>query len=490
MRNVTAAAKVGFLSIAGLVAALALYREAGEGGSAGSGYRVHVYFRDASGLVARSRVLIAGIPVGSIEAIALAGEQARLTLRIDRAVKLYVDATAAKRSVSILGEYNVVLTPGTPGLGRIKPGGTIPTAREGATPDRLLEDIAGIAERIREVADNLARAFGTEEGGAQMRSLLQNMSTTAESIRAMVEQNSAVVSRTLGNFDQLTAQSIPEIREILVNARVITEQVRGILGRGEEQVGSTVGSIQGALASVQTAAETLQRTMAHVERVAAGVEAGQGTVGRMLRDDALINDVEGVVRDAGEIMAPIARLQTIVGLRTEYNVEAQAFRNYVELRLQPREDKYYLLQIVSDTQGLTRTREAFENVDGGPTTHRRTVTSDRDALRFSLQFAQRIGMFTGRFGIVESTGGVGLDLHLLDDRIEMRNALFAFGVVSEPPRFRTMLSYELMRRIWILAGVDDVFIDRQRDYFGGLQLRFSDDDLKALLAFGPSLGSR
>ncbi|HEY5375511.1 MAG TPA: hypothetical protein VIK01_17650 [Polyangiaceae bacterium] len=32
-----------------------------------------------------------------------------------------------------------------------------------------------------------------------------------------------------------------------------------------------------------------------------------------------------------------------------------------------------------------------------------------NSLRFSLQLAQSFGPFTGRFGIKESTGGVGLD---------------------------------------------------------------------------------
>ena len=43
---------------------------------------------------------------------------------------------------------------------------------------------------------------------------------------------------------------------------------------------------------------------------------------------------------------------------------------------------------------------------------RRVKTSTVNALRFSMQFARRIGAFTGRFGIKESTGGFGLDLHL------------------------------------------------------------------------------
>ena len=39
-----------------------------------------------------------------------------------------------------------------------------------------------------------------------------------------------------------------------------------------------------------------------------------------------------------------------------------------------------------------------------------------------------------------------------------------------------------MRHLWLLGGVDFVFSDK-RDYFMGLQLRFTDQDLKTILPF-------
>ena len=97
-------------------------------------------------------------------------------------------------------------------------------------------------------------------------------------------------------------------------------------------------------------------------------------------------------------------------------------------------------------------------------------------------FAKRIGPFTGRFGILESTGGVGLDTHLLQDRFEIRQDLFGFGEELQP-RWRIALGYEFIQRLWMLAGVDEVFNRDRRDYFIGLQLRFNDQDLKAMLPF-------
>ena len=152
----------------------------------------------------------------------------------------------------------------------------------------------------------------------------------------------------------------------------------------------------------------------------------------------------------------------------------------------PSEDKYYLIELVNDPRGLT----TFEQIDvdttnpNDPPHYREVRTVTTNALRFSFQFAKRFGPFTGRFGIKESTGGLGLDLHLLDDRFELRQDLFGFGEQISP-RWRVALAYEFIRKLWLLGGVDDILNADRRDYFVGLQLRFNDKDLKTILPFAP-----
>ncbi len=62
------------------------------------------------------------------------------------------------------------------------------------------------------------------------------------------------------------------------------------------------------------------------------------------------------------------------------------------------------------------------------------------------------------------------------------NDVFGFGEEVNP-RYRVYASYEFIHRLWLLAGVDHVFEGDLRDYFVGLQLRFTDDDLKTILPF-------
>jgi phospholipid/cholesterol/gamma-HCH transport system substrate-binding protein len=194
-----------------------------------------------------------------------------------------------------------------------------------------------------------------------------------------------------------------------------------------------------------------------------------------------------VVEGVGDFVGGIGRVQTIVSLRSDYHFLANTIKSYVALRLQPQEDKYYLIELVNDPRGLT----TFEQIDvdttnpNDPPHYREVRTVTKNSFRFSFQFAKRFGPFTGRFGIKESTGGVGLDLHLLNDRFELQQDFFGFGE-QIIPRWRVALSYEFIRKLWLLTGVDNIISGDRRDYFFGLELRFNDEDLKSILPFVPT----
>ena len=62
------------------------------------------------------------------------------------------------------------------------------------------------------------------------------------------------------------------------------------------------------------------------------------------------------------------------------------------------------------------------------------------------------------------------------------NDLFGFSDELQP-RYRVYVQYEFIKHLWLLGGVDYFFYPAQRDYFFGLQLRYTDEDIKTLLPF-------
>ncbi|MBZ0120899.1 MAG: MlaD family protein, partial [Sandaracinaceae bacterium] len=112
MRDTVKAAKVGALVLAALVGAFIVWRLVDERSSSQGGYRVWALFDNAQGLITKSRVTVAGIPVGYIDSIRLQGSKARVDMVINDDVALYDDATVSRRSASLLGEYLLAIHPG------------------------------------------------------------------------------------------------------------------------------------------------------------------------------------------------------------------------------------------------------------------------------------------------------------------------------------------------------------------------------------------
>ena len=488
MRRFTTAAKVGVFAVVTVVAGFLIYRFVTKGGGSGRGYVVYALMRDATGIAKHSQVRIAGIPVGTIEDIRLQGDKARIDIRMNPDVPLYDDATATKVASSLLGEYFIGIAAGTQGKRQLEEGDQIKNVVDSSSTDALMRELADIAHDVKKVSAALADAVGSDEGKANMKDTLENLARVTEALNATVRENRESIRNILVNVEIITNRSQPEIAAILENVKETTREVRELTAQAEDGQPQKAGEVRQIIEKVNRASDNLESAMANMNTVSERLERGEGTLGRLTKDEKLINEVEGVVDTVGNFVGGLGRLQTIVVLRTDYQFLSSTVKSYVELRLQPREDKYYLIQVVNDPRGLTR----YEQIDvdttnpNDPPHYREVRTVTSNSFRFSLQFAQSFGPFTGRFGIMESTGGAGLDLLLFEDRFELRQDLFGFGEVVLP-RWRISLGYEFVNRLWLLGGVDDILSDARRDYFVGLQLKFNDEDLKQILPFAPAV---
>lgn len=487
MAKISQAAKIGLFVVITAGAGYLVFRTVGTQMGGSKGYVVHAYLKDATGIAKHSRVTIAGIPVGQVQDIRLENGHARIDVRVNSEVKLHETSRLGVKSASLLGENVVVLTEGV-GEPDKKDGDEIQTLPDARSVEDLKETVGRIADLVEQVAKQLAASIGSEQGGRNMKAILQNLADATEAINITVRENRAVIHDALTNVDRISANSAPEIEKILVNIRVVTEEVKTMLAAQGGKDGES-GELRSTIERVNRASKSLESALAHVDNVAGRIDRGEGTVGRLTKDEALINEVQGVAEGVNDYVDSLRRLQTVVGLRSDYNFLANTIKSYVELRLQPREDKYYLIQLINDPRGKT----SFTQTDvdttnpNDPAHYRTTTTTTTDAFRFTIQFAKRVGPFTGRFGIMESTGGIGLDTDLLSDRFEIKQDLFGFGEEIRP-RYRVAIAYEFIRRLWLIGGADYIFLPNRRDYFLGLQLRFTDDDLKTILPFAPASG--
>jgi phospholipid/cholesterol/gamma-HCH transport system substrate-binding protein len=487
MSRLTTSIKVGALTIVTVLAAVLILRFVDKGGSSTDGYLVYVIMQDASGIVKRSQVRVAGIAIGTVEDIRLVEDKGRVDIRVNPDVALYEDAVASKATRNLLGEYFISVSPGTRGRRQLKDGDQISGVAASATPDDVLQNMSRIAQTVERITAALESSVASEEAQQNMRDTLANLAAVTEALNQTVTENRQSIRNILTGVEAITNQGRTDAIEILENVRVVTQELKTLMAGTEQGEPGARERVNSLVDRVNSATQSLEKTMANLESTTGRIDRGEGTLGRLTKDDKLIDEIEGVAENVGTYVSGLSQLRTILALRTDYQFRAQTTKSFVELRLQPREDKFYSIEIVNDPRGLTRIEQVNVNTtnpnDPNQYQEIRSVTSN--ALRFSLQFAQRFGPFIGRFGLKESTGGIGLDVLLLDDAFELRQDLFGFGEVVRP-RWRISFGYAFLNRLWLLGGVDDIMTLDRREYFVGMQLRFDDEDIKSVLPFAPT----
>jgi phospholipid/cholesterol/gamma-HCH transport system substrate-binding protein len=478
------------------IATYAIVHLTSERAGANKGYTVWGLFRDASGLYEKSRVQTAGISIGQIESRSLhTSGKAKIVIRIKPGIVLYEKAVVSKKSASLLGEFYLEIDPGQPfvmdnGVQRparvLTNGDQILSVFEPTAINDIVNDVATLMPIMRDILEDVHKlTSGT-------------ISNIANNINTLIETNSEVLERLLNrvdhiaaNVESVTSSEAEDVKQSIKNVREITESIKTLIGTTQGEVSGTGGAMRTSLDKLQATITSMDRTMKSIEAITTRVEKGEGTVGHVLNDDTIARNVEDITEDASTFVRGITRLQTIVGLRTEYNFLSSTFKNYISVQLLPRPDKFYLIEFIEDPRGYREvTTRVTESSTGTPSSETTVTISER--LRFSLMLGKRIGPVAGRFGIKESTGGFGIDVYLLDDRLAL--SVDAFDMrTNKYPRIKPMIAASVWKRnLFLVAGVDDLLNpNRARagagggiDWFLGGQLTFNDEDLKSLLLLG------
>jgi len=496
------AIKVGILVLAVLAGTYWAIKAISKGGGSAQGYKLWGLFRDATGLVDKSRVQIAGLNVGNIVDRSLPPEfpnRAKIVIQIaDKNLAIWDDPDHTfvfKKSASLLGEFYLEIDPGHPAhwkngveikFRRLKDGDQIKVAPEPASFGDIQRQISETLPILQDILKDVRELTAGP------------IKEMAENLNRSITENSEVLHRLLEDADraaadvgQITSKEKEDMIATLKNVRDISEGVKQLVGTQSP----TKEKTEKTLEKISNASEKLDHALSQLDEIATRTNAGHGTIGRLTKDESIAENVQQITEDAGGFIRSLTRLQTIVGLRSEYNILANTLKTYVAIQVQPRPDKYYLIELIDDPRGLRHERIEVSNTNDPtkPPSVSTTTVTVTDSFRFSFQFAKRALPYTTfRFGIKESTGGIGadFDLHFLTKPLQLSVDLFDFRS-NVYPRLKVIAALEFFRGLYLVGGIDDLLNGRAqvgagggRDYFVGAQLRFNDEDLRGLLLFG------
>lgn len=482
----------------------------------GQTYYLYADFTDASGIRWKTRVQINGLDVGKIEDIQHVRDEsgrlvARVKLRLLNEYEIFADASIKKAAESLLGDYRLDLDPGTPIKPKLKEGDIIKDVQSYSDLDAIQSQLREVAVNVNRVTESLSDVLAGPQGEGSLQQILGSVERsmlavekTTSALSQTIASNEALINRMIRDLGAFTATlgdvsgREGELKQIVQNLAALTERLNTMAGKVSDLMGVTEPNGPEE-ASLRETLNNLNTTLANVSDVSRKINEGQGTVGRLINEPALINKVEETVDGTNELLGGLARLQIQIELRSEYVSPFQdspfldpGVKNTLGVRVVPKPDKYYILEAVSDPRGVQERTTTARTIDGTRIIEEKVKTEFED-LKFSAQFAKRYYFLSLRFGIIENTGGLGATFHALEDRMELRFDAFDFDRRNPRdiddsifPRFRSTAMFEFFEHLHVQGGIDDPFNPDLRTWFIGGVLRFTDNDLKSLLTVAPS----
>jgi phospholipid/cholesterol/gamma-HCH transport system substrate-binding protein len=543
MNQVRAAIAVGLFVVAALVSVIVGVSYTNRGVGTGSDtYALRAEFDDVTGIATGTKVTVAGFPVGEVSGVQLIDNKVEVTLRLRKQVKLFGGvrdaetgqlrsaAVLTRLQASLLGDFYLELAPGALGE-QLKDGEKIPLVITATALQQTLDKMdkaADIVPKIDQIASDVAKitgkaatVFGSDEGAARFTEIANNLveasrdlAKTTDGLRMRLATGSLApggdldkglhdLARTANKLTRLadSAQSFVDRSSgkalaSLDNVEDITASVRDMVGRNKGGVDSAVGTLTSTLRKLEDTLSRADRVLANLESVTKGVEEGKGNVGRLMKDETLIRNAEAVLKDTGGLVKRFIDLE----LGLDYKIAAHAFRadnpdrlgwqSHLSLQLSPRPDRFVRATITGNNLGLPRTftRQTLTSGSEGNGVLTEKFVENDDSFLFGIQYGRRFGWLTLRGGLIESTAGGGLDLHLLRDRVTLSADMFRFNDDASLPRLRAAANVTFWRNLYVWVGGDELLYPKRRaDLFYGLGLSFTDNDLLVLFASAPSL---
>jgi phospholipid/cholesterol/gamma-HCH transport system substrate-binding protein len=169
----------------------------------GGGDTYYASFSEAGGLKANDEVRVAGVRVGKVQSVDLAGDHVRVEFNVEDGVDFGNTTGAAIKVKTLLGAMYLALEPA--GEGQLEEEAVIPVART-TSPYDVVDAFSGLADTSERIdTDQLATSLDTlsslmADTPEEFRSALRGMSALSQNIAA----RDAQLNELLGNMEKVS----------------------------------------------------------------------------------------------------------------------------------------------------------------------------------------------------------------------------------------------------------------------------------------------
>jgi phospholipid/cholesterol/gamma-HCH transport system substrate-binding protein len=275
---------VGLFVLLGLVAVFGLLFTFTEPSTFRRRYVLYALVGDAGGIRRGDAVELRGVSIGRVKGFDISPAGVRIRMEIEHNYKLPRDSTVEISSSGLLGGMVAEIQPGQSGESATA-GQVLPGKKEEAP----IEAVNRVAVESEKLIQRMQGLFSEQ---------------TVESVTASSEELQQLLAKLSAMTDE-ERQKIGAITQTLGRASKNLERVTGApeLTRSLQRLDEVTAGLQRTVASLQTSSRSLEVVTGRLER-------GEGTLGRLSKDETLYLNANGALMSLNTSAAELRRLAT------------------------------------------------------------------------------------------------------------------------------------------------------------------------------------
>ena len=296
--------KTAILVISGILLFIFLFNYLKGENILDSSRTYYALYDNVEGLAPSTPVTINGMNVGKVKDIAFRGDgsgQLQVTLLIDNDFQFSKNSKAQLYDLGLIGGKAVAIIPAFDNAEIAKSGSYLETTVKAGLTELVNQRLTPLQEKIEAVMvntdsllTNLNDVLDSEtkgnikEGVAELNATIKSFKQTSMSLNRLVDTNKESLTATVSNFET-TSENFAKLSDSLSNANIA----------------ATMKDLQSAIKNVNT--------------IMSGINNGEGSIGKLLKDEGLYHNLEAASKEMEELIRDIklhpARYRRILSKR-------------------------------------------------------------------------------------------------------------------------------------------------------------------------------
>lgn len=266
----------------------------------GSSLTLYARYDNVGGLIKGNAVLINGVTIGQVMATEYQDSVVLVEFKLDEDWFIPADSYAeiyAKDLIGVGGQA-VKIVKGT-STERLEDGGFM----GGRMEKGMFDELGASAEKkLGDLPKDLQELFGS------LASVVKKLDSTMSTVMAQQETQSILrnVDKSLANLNKITtvlAETMPKVKEISTNLAENGDKINETMGN----ITTLTDSLAASSADLRAAAGSAKTALEGVDKIVAELNGSQGTLGKLINQDSLYNDLNGTVQSVKALIDSVKK---------------------------------------------------------------------------------------------------------------------------------------------------------------------------------------